>query len=324
MKAIRFEQAGGPAVLEVQQVELPEPGPGEVQLRHTAVGVNFIDIYHRSGAYPLPVPSGIGLEAAGVVEAVGAGVSALTSGDRVAYGTGPLGAYAEAAIVPATRVVKIPDSIDDETAAAMMLKGMTVRYLLRATYEVKPGDTILLHAAAGGVGLIACQWANALNATVIGTVGSEEKAELAKAHGCQHTILYDDEDVAARVMELTDGQGVPVAYDGIGQATIDASLASLSPRGMLVNFGNASGPVKSFDLGRLTAGSLFVTRPSLMTYVASDQELQDTASDLIDMVSTGRVSIEINQRYGLSDARTAHEDLEARRTTGASILIPGD
>lgn len=324
MKAIRFERAGGPAVLELQEVELAEPGPGEVQLRHTAVGLNFIDTYHRSGAYPLPLPSGIGLEAAGVVEAVGAGVSSLSAGDRVAYGAGPLGAYAEGAIVPANRVVRIPDSISDETAAAMMLKGMTVRFLLKATYKVQPGDTILLHAAAGGVGLIACQWAKALGATVIGTVGSEEKAELARAHGCHHTILYDVEDVAARVRELTDGQGVPVVYDGVGQATIDASLDSLSPRGLLVNFGNASGPVQNFDLGRLSSGSFFLTRPSLMTYVASDKELQETAGDLIDMVSTGRVTIDINQRYGLSHAQKAHEDLEARRTTGATVLIPGE
>ncbi len=324
MKAIQFSETGGPEVLNLVDIDLPDPGEGQVRIRHATVGLNFIDTYHRSGLYPLPLPSGIGLEAAGVVEAVGPGVTGLAVGDRVAYGAGPLGAYAEACNAPANRVSKLPDSINDETAGAMMLKGMTVRYLLRATYKVQSGDTILFHAAAGGVGLIACQWANALGATVIGTVGSEEKAELARAHGCHHTILYNQEDVAARVREITDGKGVPVVYDSVGQATVDASLDSLAPLGMMVSFGNSSGPVTNFDLGALSAkGSLYVTRPSLMTYVAADEDLQETAQDLFDMVGSGKVKIEINQRYGLSEARRAHEDLEARRTTGTTILLPG-
>ena len=264
MKAVRINEPGGPEVMELVDVDLAAPAPGEVQIRHTAIGLNYIDTYHRSGLYPLAMPSGLGLEAAGVVEAVGEGVDSLAVGDRVAYGAGPLGAYSQVCNAPANRMTKVPDSIDDETAAAMMLKGMTVRYLLKATYAVQSGETILFHAAAGGVGLIACQWAKALGATVIGTVGSEEKAELAKAHGCHHTINYQTEDVAARVRELTDGKGVPVVYDGVGQATLDASLDSLQPRGLLVSFGNASGPVKNFDLGVLSAkGSLYITRPTL-------------------------------------------------------------
>ncbi len=323
MKAVRFEVTGGPEVLELKDVDLAAPGAGEVRIRHTAVGLNYIDTYHRSGLYPLPLPSGIGLEAAGVVEALGEGVTSLSEGDRVAYGTGPMGAYAEACNAPANRLVRVPDSIDDETAAAMMLKGLTVRYLLRATYSVQPGETILFHAAAGGVGLIACQWAKALGATVIGTVGSPEKAELAKAHGCDHTIFYNDEDVAARVRDITGGEGVPVVYDGVGQATFEASLDSLKPRGLLVSFGNASGPVTAFDLGILTAkGSLYVTRPTLMTYTASDADLHETADDLMQIVGSGKVSIPVNQRYALADVRKAHEDLEARRTTGSSVLLP--
>jgi len=323
MKAVRIETQGGPEVMELQDVELPAPEAGQVRIRHTAVGLNYIDIYHRSGLYPLPMPSGIGLEAAGVVEELGEGVTNLAVGDRVAYGAGPLGAYSQACNAPANRVSKLPDAIEDETAAAMMLKGMTVRYLLRATYKVQSGDTILLHAAAGGIGLIACQWAKALGATTIGTVGSEEKAELARAHGCHHTINYQTEDVAARVRELTDGRGVPVAYDGVGQATVEASLDSLQPRGLLVSFGNASGPVTNFDLGALSArGSLYVTRPTLMTYVASDAELAETTGDLFDVVSSGAVKIPVNQRYALADVRQAHEDLEGRKTTGSTVLIP--
>ncbi len=323
MKAIRIDQVGGPEVMHYVDVDLPAPEAGQVQVRHTAVGLNYIDTYHRTGLYPLPLPTGIGLEAAGVVEAVGEGVATLQAGDRIAYGAGPIGAYSERANVPANRVGKLPDSIDDETAAAIMLKGMTVRYLLRETYKVQPGDTILFHAAAGGVGLIACQWAKALGATVIGTVGSEEKGELAKANGCDHIIYYDREDVAARVREITDGVGVPVVYDGVGQATIMASLDSLWPRGLLASFGNASGPVKDFDLGLLAAkGSLYITRPTLMTYVASDQDLADTMSDLFEIVGSGKVKISINQRYQLSDAVTAHRDLEGRKTTGSTILLP--
>ncbi len=323
MKAVRFNEPGGPEVMQLVDVDLAEPAAGEARIRHTAVGLNFIDTYHRSGLYPLPMPAGIGLEAAGVVDAVGEGVTNVAVGDRVAYGAGPLGAYSEACNAPANRLTKVPDSIDDETAAAMMLKGMTVRYLLKGTYAVQPGETILFHAAAGGVGLIACQWAKALGATVIGTVGSEEKAELAKAHGCHHTINYQTEDVAARVRELTDGKGVPVAYDGVGQATLEASLDSLQPRGLLVSFGNASGPVKNFDLGVLSAkGSLYITRPTLMTYVASDAELHENTADLMDVVGSGAVKMTINQRYALGDVRKAHEDLEARRTTGATVLLP--
>jgi NADPH2:quinone reductase len=323
MKAIRLETQGGPDVMTLQDVDLADPGEGQVRVRHAAIGLNFIDVYHRSGLYPLSLPSGIGLEAAGVVEALGPGVTSLKVGDRVAYGAGPLGAYAQACNAPANRLVKIPDTIDDETAAAMMLKGMTVRYLLCATYKVKPGETILFHAAAGGVGLIACQWAKAIGATVIGTVGSEEKAELARAHGCDHTINYRSEDVAARVRELTGGAGVPVVYDSVGQATVMASLDCLKPRGMFVTFGNSSGPIRNFDLGILsTKGSLYVTRPTLMTYVGSDADLAETAGDLIGMVGSGKVRITVNQRYALADARKAHEDLEGRRTTGATVLMP--
>jgi NADPH:quinone reductase len=323
MKAIRIEETGGPEVMKLVDVDLPPPGPGEIRLRHTAVGLNFIDTYHRSGLYPVKLPSGIGLEAAGVVEETGEGVSHLKAGDRVAYGTGPLGAYCEARNAPANRVSKIPEGITDETAAAMMLKGMTVRYLLRETYKVAPGDTILLHAAAGGVGLIACQWAKALGATVIGTAGSEEKAELARAHGCDHVILYTKEDVPARVRELTGGKGVPVVYDGVGKDTLIVSLDSLQPRGLLVTFGNASGPVDKFDVGLLSAkGSLYVTRPTLATYVASDEALQANANDLFDMVRTGKVKIEVNQTYPLSEVVQAHRDLASRKTTGSTVLLP--
>lgn len=323
MKAIRFNEPGGPEVMKLVDVELAPPGSGEVRVRQTAVGLNYIDTYHRTGLYPVPLPSGIGLEAAGVVEAVGGGVTHLKEGDRIAYGTGPIGAYAEARNLPANRVVKIPDAIDDETAAAMMLKGMTVRYLLKQTYQVQPGDTILFHAAAGGVGLIACQWAKELGATIIGTVGSPEKAELARAHGCDHTINYRHEDVAARVRELTDGRGVPVVYDAVGASTLEASLDSLQPRGLLVSFGNASGPIKNFDVGILSAkGSLYLTRPTLMTYCARDEDLQATARDLIEMVSSGKVKIRVNQRRPLSEAVEAHKDLEGRQTTGATVLIP--
>jgi NADPH2:quinone reductase len=323
MKAVRISETGGPEVMTYQDVDLAEPGEGQVQVRHTAIGLNYIDTYHRTGLYPLPLPTGLGLEAAGVVERVGAGVTSLAAGDRIAYGAGPIGAYSERANVPANRVGKLPDAISDETAAAMMLKGMTARYLLRATYVVRPGDTILFHAAAGGVGLIACQWAKALGATVIGTVGSDEKAKLAKAHGCDHTINYSHENVAERVRELTDGKGVPVVYDGVGKATVDASLDSLAPRGLLVSFGNASGPVTNFDLGALSAkGSLYITRPTLMTYVASDADLQATMNDLFDVVASGKVKITINQHYALKDVVQAHRDLEARKTTGSTVLIP--
>jgi NADPH2:quinone reductase len=321
MKAIRFHQPGGPEVMKYEDVELAAPGAGDV--RHTAVGLNYIDTYHRSGAYPLPLPSGIGLEAAGVVEEVGAGVTSLKAGDRVAYGAGPIGAYSQARNMPANRLSKLPDNIGDQTAAAMMLKGMTVRYLLRETFKVEKGQTILFHAVAGGVGLIAVQWAKHLGVRVIGTAGSPEKAELAKSFGCDEVIDYTKEDVAKRVRELTDGKGVPVVYDGVGQATLMASLDSLSPRGLLVSFGAASGPVKDFDTGILAAkGSLYLTRPTLMTYVAGDEALQANTADLFDVVGSGAVKIEVNQTYALADAVQAHKDLEGRKTTGSTVLLP--
>ena len=323
MKAIRIETTGAPEVMKLVDVVVPAPKPGEVRLRHTAIGLNYIDTYHRSGLYPVSLPSGIGLEAAGVVEALGPGVKGLKVGDRVAYGTGGVGAYAEARNMPANRLTKLPKAISDETAAGMMLKGMTVRYLLRATYKVKRGETILLHAAAGGVGLILSQWAKALGVKVIGTVGSAEKMDIARAHGCAYVINSGAENVVARVKEITGGKGVPVVYDGVGQATLMTSLDCLSPRGLLVSFGNASGPVKAFDLGLLSAkGSLYVTRPTLMTYTVSDAGLKETAADLVELVKSGKVKIPVNQRYALSDAVKAHKDLEARKTTGTTVLIP--
>ncbi|MGI9514434.1 MAG: quinone oxidoreductase family protein, partial [Anderseniella sp.] len=313
MKAIKFHQPGGPEVMQYEEFNLEAPEAGEVRIRHTAIGLNYIDTYHRSGAYPVPLPSGLGLEAAGVVEAVGEGVSHLKEGDRVAYGAGPIGAYSDARNMPANRVSVLPDTVSDDTAAAMMLKGMTARYLLRETYEVKSGDTILWHAVAGGVGLIAVQWAKHLGARVIGTTSTPEKAALAKSFGCDEVINYTKEDVAERVRDLTDGKGVPVVYDGVGRATLDASLDSLSPRGLLASFGSASGPVTGFDTGTLGAkGSLYLTRPTLMTYVAADEDLQANAADLFDVVGSGAVKVEINQTYKLSDAVKAHQDLEGR------------
>lgn len=323
MKAIRFEKTGGPEVLQLVDVQVPPPKEGEVRLTQKAIGLNYIDTYHRSGLYPVPMPSGLGLEGAGVVESVGPGVKGLKAGDRVAYGTGPLGAYAQMRNFPANRLVKLPKAISDETAAAMMLKGMTVRYLLRATYKVKRGETILLHAAAGGVGLILSQWAKALGVKVIGTVGSDAKVDIAKAHGCTHVINSSTENVAARVREITNGAGVPVVYDGVGQATLMASLDSLRPRGLLVSFGNASGPVKAFDLGLLAAkGSLFVTRPTLFSYTSTDADFRETAEDLVEIVKSGKVRIPVNQRYALADAADAHRDLESRKTTGTTVLLP--
>ena len=318
-------KTGGPEVLEIEQIDLQPPAPGEIQVRQTAVGLNYIDTYFRTGLYPSPVglPFSPGLEAAGVVEAVGDGVTDIAVGQRVAYGTGPLGAYATRRNMPAAKVVPVPDSIDDQTAAAMMLKGMTAQYLLRQTYEVKAGDTILFHAAAGGVGLIACQWAKKLGATVIGTAGTREKADLARAHGADHVILYNDEDFAERVRELTRGEGVPVVYDGVGKATFDKSLDCLRPRGLMVSFGNASGAVADFNLGILSQkGSLYVTRPTLMTYTASVEELRACAADVMDVVGSGDVRIDVRQTFALTDARKAHESLEGRETTGASVLIP--
>jgi NADPH2:quinone reductase len=323
MKAIRITETGGPDVMKLVDVDIEKPGPGQVRVRQTAVGLNYIDTYHRSGLYPVPLPSGLGLEAAGVVEELGDGVTGLKVGDRIAYGVGALGAYAELRNLPANRITRLPSGIPDETAAGMMLKGMTVRYLLRATYKVQAGETILLHAAAGGVGLILSQWAKALGVTVIGTVGSDEKVKTAREHGCDHVINYSTENTVARVKEITGGKGVPVVYDGVGQSTLLTSLDCLKPRGLLVSFGNASGPVKSLDLGLLAArGSLYVTRPTLMTYTASDADLKETAEDLVAMVESGKVRIPVNQRYALADVVQAHRDLESRKTTGTTILLP--
>ena len=322
--AIRIHQPGGPEALSWDEVAVGQPGPGEVRLEQTAVGLNYIDVYHRSGLYPLPqMPAVIGMEAAGRVEAVGEGVTELQPGDRVAYAAAPPGAYAEARIIPAHRVVKLPDGISDRQAAGMMLQGMTVEYLIRRTYRVKAGDTVLFHAAAGGVGLIACQWLKALGVTVIGTVGSEEKAALAKAHGCTHTINYRSENFAERVKEITGGAGVPVVYDSVGKDTFEGSLESLAPLGMMVTFGNASGPVPPFDLGRLAAlGSLFITRPTLMTYTAKREDLVASAQALFGVVTDGSVKIEVKQTYPLKETAQAHRDLEGRKTTGSTVLLP--
>ena len=323
MKAIRIYKPGGPEVMQYEDITLTAPNRGEVRLRHTAIGLNYLDTYHRSGAYPLPLPSGLGFEAAGVVEAVGDGVTDFKVGDRVAYGAGPIGSYSQARNMPANRLAKLPDTISDETAAAMMLKGMTVRYLLRETYQVKAGETILWHAIAGGVGLIAVQWAKHLGVRVIGTTSSPEKAALAKSMGCDEVINYTEENVAERVRELTDGKGVPVVYDGVGRATLESSLDSLSPFGLLASFGSASGPVKNFDAGILgEKGSLYLTRPSLMTYVASDEALRANTADLFEMVGSGAVKIEVNQTYALADVAKAHRDLEGRTTTGSTVLLP--
>jgi len=324
IKAIRIEKTGGPEAMALREVELGNPKPGEVQVRAKAIGINFIDTYHRSGLYPVALPSGIGMEAAGTVEAVGDGVTHLKAGDRVAYASGPIGAYAEMHNVNAGSVVKVPGGVSDEAAAAMMLKGLTAQFLLRQTFRVEKGQTILWHAAAGGVGLIACQWAKHLGATVIGTTSSEEKAALARAHGCDHVIDYTKEDVAARVKEITGGRKVPVVYDGVGKATFAGSLDSLAPLGLLVSFGNASGPVTGVDLGILAQkGSLFVTRPTMFHYMAkTPTAFQEMADDLFAVVASGAVKIEINQRYALAEAARAHLDLEGRKTTGASVLVP--
>ncbi len=321
--AIRIHQTGGPEVLCWEAVDLPAPAPGEATVRHHAVGLNYIDTYHRTGLYPLPLPSGIGLEGAGVVEAVGEGVTEVKVGDRVAYAGGPIGAYAEVRNIPAHRLLILPDSIGFDTGAAMMLQGLTAAYLLRKTYRVQPGDAVLIHAAAGGVGLIACQWAKALGATVIGTVGSPAKAELARAHGCDHVINYATENFTQRVRDITGGEGVAVVYDGVGKDTFTGSLDSLRPMGMMVSYGNASGPVPPVDLILLSQkGSLFITRPTLMTYTAQRADLLELGRELFDRVASGQLRIEVNQRYALRDAAQAHRDLEARKTTGSTILLP--
>ncbi len=321
--AIRIHQTGGPEVLCWEAVDLPAPAPGEATVRHHAVGLNYIDTYHRTGLYPLPLPSGIGLEGAGVVEAVGEGVTEVKVGDRVAYAGGPIGAYAEVRNIPAHRLLILPDSIGFDTGAAMMLQGLTAAYLLRKTYRVQPGDAVLIHAAAGGVGLIACQWAKALGATVIGTVGSPAKAELARAHGCDHVINYASENFTQRVRDITGGKGVAVVYDGVGKDTFTGSLDSLRPMGMMVSYGNASGPVPPVDLILLSQkGSLFITRPTLMTYTAQRADLLELGRELFDRVASGQLRIKVNQRYALRDAAQAHRDLEARKTTGSTILLP--
>jgi NADPH:quinone reductase len=321
-KAIRIHKVGGPEVMQLDDIEVGEPGEGQARVRHTAIGLNFIDTYHRSGLYPLPLPSGLGSEAAGVVEAVGKGVTGFKAGDRVAYAGGPPGSYSEARLYPAARLVKVPQGISDQQAAAMMLKGLTVQYLVRRVYNVQKGETVLFHAAAGGVGLIACQWLKALGATVIGTVSSDEKAKIAKAHGCDHTIIYTRENFAERVKEITNGQKVPVVFDSVGKDTFTGSLDCLQPRGLLAVFGNGSGPVTGVDLNTLARGSFYVTRPTLMTYTAVREDLERGAKELFDVVKSGKVKIEINQTYKLADAAQAHRDLEGRKTTGSTVLQP--
>ena len=321
--AIRVHETGGPDSLRWEAVETGDPGPGEVRVRHVAIGLNFIDVYHRTGLYPLPLPFVPGLEAAGVVEALGDAVEGLELGDRVAYGAGPLGAYSQERIIAAERLVRIPPGVDDNTAAAMMLQGMTVEYLLRRTYRVRAGDTILVHAAAGGVGLIACQWAKHLGATVIGTVGNDEKAELVRAHGCEHPVVYTRESFVDRVRELTGGRGVPVVYDSVGRDTFLDSLECLQPRGMMVSFGQSSGSVAPIDPGLLSAkGSLFLTRPTLMSYVPSRAELESCAAALFEVMAGGHVKVEVRQTFALADAAQAHHALEGRRTTGSTVLVP--
>ena len=320
--AIRIHQHGGPEVMKWEEVDVGEPGQGQVRLKHRAVGLNYIDTYHRSGLYNISLPAVLGTEGAGEITAVGSGVTDFKVGDRVAY-AGLMGSYAEERLIPADRVVKLPDNIDDQTAAAMMLQGMTVRYLLKQTYKVGPGTTMLLHAAAGGIGLIASQWAKHLGATIIGTAGSPEKTKLAQDHGCTHVINYSTEDFVARTKEITNGRGVDVVYDGVGKDTYPGSLDCLKPRGLWVSFGNSSGPVPPFDIITLsTKGSLFATRPTLQTHIASREDLVACANDLFDVVGRGIVKIDVNQTYALKDAAQSHLDLESRKTTGSTVLIP--
>lgn len=319
--AIRIHQTGGPEVLKFEEIDLPDLRPGEIRVRNKATGLNFIETYFRSGLYPVPLPFTLGSEAAGVVDAVGEGVTNVKVGDRVAYNSG--GAYAEMTNVPAARALPIPDAVSEEAAACLLLKGATAEYLLRRTFRVEAGQTILWHAAAGGVGLIATQWAKHLGCTVIGTVGSDDKIAIAKAHGCDHVINYRTENTVERVKEITAGKKVPVVYDGVGKDTFMTSLDCLAPRGLLVSFGNASGPVTGVDLGILAAkGSLYVTRPTLATYAASPKDYAEIGAEVFDVVAKGAVKIEINQRYKLADAAQAHRDLEARKTTGATVLVP--
>jgi NADPH2:quinone reductase len=321
-KAVRYHQQGGPEVLQLDDISIGDPGPGQVRIRHTAIGVNFVDTYQRSGLYPMQLPGVAGNEGAGVVEAVGPGVKELKKGDRIAY-TGLPGSYCEERIVPADRMVKVPKGVSDEQAASMMLKGMTVHYLIFTTYKVKKGDTVLWHAAAGGVGLIACQWLKKLGVTTIGTVGSDEKGKLAKAHGCHHVINYSRENFLERVKEITKGKKLPVVYDAVGKTTWDGSLDCLQPRGLMVSFGNASGAVPPVNLGILSAkGSLYVTRPTLATHIATRADLVKRSKDLFEVVKSGKVKIETTARYKLADAQAAHRDLEGRKTTGSVVLLP--
>lgn len=322
-QAVYIQKHGGPDVMELKDIDVGQPGPDDVRLRHTAIGLNFIDCYHRSGLYPTPLPTSLGLEAAGVVEAVGENITAFKPGDRVGYCWGPLGAYATHRLIPADQLIPLPDFISDHQAAALLLKGCTAEYLIRRTYDVQPGDHVLFHAAAGGVGLIACQWLKALGAHVIGTVGSKEKAELAKQNGCNDIIFYDEEDIAARVKDITQGKGVDVVFDGVGQSTWLASLDSLKPRGTLVSFGNASGPVRDVDLGILALkGSLYVTRPTLMHYYETPQEKRDGSKALFDFINAHKANIHIGQHFPLADVSQAHLALESRKTMGSTILIP--
>jgi NADPH2:quinone reductase len=321
-KAVRYHKQGGPEVMQYEDVQVGDPGPGQARIRHTAIGVNFVDTYQRSGLYPMPLPQVAGNEGAGVVEAVGPGVTDLKPGDRIAY-TGLPGSYCDVRVVPADRLVKLPQGIGDEQAASMMLKGLTVHYLIHTTYAVKRGEAVLWHAAAGGVGLIACQWLKALGVTVIGTAGSDEKVNLAKAHGAEHVINYSRENFVERVKSLTGGKGLPVVYDAVGKTTWDGSLDCLRPRGLMVSFGNASGPVPPVNLGILsTKGSLYVTRPTLATYIAARADLVKRANDLFNVVKSGKVKIETTARYKLDDAAQAHRDLEGRKTTGSVVLVP--
>ena len=322
-RTIRIHATGGPDALQLDDVALPAPGPGEALVRHTAIGVNFIDTYHRSGLYPLPLHSGIGSEASGVVEAVGPGVTDVAVGQRVAYCGGPPGSYAEARVIAADRLVPLPAAVSDRDAAALMLKGLTVQYLFRQTFRLEGGETILFHAAAGGVGLIACQWARALGVRMIGTVSSDEKASLARAHGCAETIVYTREDFVSRVKALTGGAGVPVVYDSVGKDTFPASLDCLAPRGLFVSFGNSSGPVAAFNLGLLAQkGSLYATRPTLVGYAAKRADLLAMADELFSMVAAGKVKADVRQTFPLAAAADAHRALESRATTGATLLIP--
>ena len=323
VRKIELAAPGGPEAMALVETSVGDPGPGEARIRHHAVGVNYIDVYHRTGYYPLPAPFSLGMEGAGVVEAVGEGVSHLSEGDRVAYASAPPGSYAEARVMPAAQICRLPEAISFEQGAGMMLQGMTVQYLFRQTCHLQPGDKVLFHAAAGGVGLIACQWAEAMGVELIGTAGSDEKCALAKQHGARHVINYRTENFVERVKAITGGKGVPVVMDSVGKDTWEGSLDCLSPFGMMITFGNASGKVPPVDLGILGAkGSLYVTRPTLMTYISTRERVQAMADDLFQMVASGKVSINVNQTYPLSEIQQAHRDLEARSTTGTTVITP--